>query len=129
MSQAVVDSGYLIGAILFIIALKLLNSPATARKGNWVAAVGMGIALLVTLAKMLQEPDVQFPWLLIGVTLGAVVGVVSARRVQMTAMPQMVALFNGVGGGAVALVALIEFTNTGRSGLAMEVVPLVTAVL
>src|SRR6202035_725482 len=86
--------------------------PATARKGNWVAAVGMGIALLVTLGKMLQEEAVQFQWIVWGVALGGIVGVVSARRVQMTAMPQMVALFNGVGGGAVALVAWVEFNST-----------------
>src|SRR4051812_1314906 len=83
-----------------------LTGPRTAVRGNWIAAAGMGIAVIATLL----TPGMG-NWLLIvlGVAIGAVVGVPSARKVKMTAMPQMVALFNGVGGGAVALIAWVEF--------------------
>ena len=108
MSRELIEVGYLLGAMCFIMALKLMNSPVHARKGNWLAAFGMGLALLVTL---LLPGMANFEWIAVGVALGSVVGVISARRVQMTAMPQMVALFNGVGGGAVAIVALMEFLH------------------
>src|SRR4051812_34224922 len=86
-----------------------LTGPRTAVRGNWIAAAGMGIAVIATLL----TPGMG-NWLLIvlGVAIGAVVGVPSARKVKMTAMPQMVALFNGVGGGAVALIAWVEFNST-----------------
>src|SRR3954465_843564 len=86
-----------------------LTGPRTAVRGNWIAAVGMGIAVVATLL----TPGMG-NWLLIvlGVASGVLVGVPSARKVKMTAMPQMVALFNGVGGGAVALIAWVEFNST-----------------
>ncbi len=97
---------YLVTIVCFVLALRFLSSPKHARKGNWVGGVGMVIAIATTLAL-----DGIGNWLLIvvGAAIGSVVGVVGARKVKMTAMPQMVALFNGVGGGAAALVALSEF--------------------
>ena len=97
---------YLAAIICFIVALRFLSSPKHARKGNWIGGLGMVIAIATTLAL-----DGIGNWGLIaaGGAIGAVVGVVGARTVKMTAMPQMVALFNGVGGGAAALVALAEF--------------------
>jgi NAD(P) transhydrogenase subunit beta len=97
---------YLVAIICFIVALRFLSSPKHARKGNWVGGLGMVIAIATTLAL-----DGISNWALIAVggAIGAVVGVVGARTVKMTAMPQMVALFNGVGGGAATLVALAEF--------------------
>ena len=97
---------YLVSIICFILALRFLSSPKHARRGNWVGGVGMVIAIATTLAL-----DGISNWLLIivGGAIGSIVGVVGARTVKMTAMPQMVALFNGVGGGAAALVALAEF--------------------
>ena len=97
---------YLVAIVCFIVALRFLSSPKHARKGNWVGGVGMVVAIATTLAL-----DGIGNWGLIvaGGAIGAVVGVVGARTVKMTAMPQMVALFNGVGGGAAALVALAEF--------------------
>src|SRR3954465_10368715 len=91
---------------LFIPGLRMLRGPRTAVRGNQVAAVGMAIAVVATLLK----PGVG-DWLLIvvGVAIGTAIGIPSARSVKMTAMPQMVALFNGVGGGAVALIAFVEF--------------------
>jgi NAD(P) transhydrogenase subunit beta len=122
-----IELGYLIAAVCFILALKLLNSPKTARKGNWLAAFGMAIAL-GTVAYSLGHVELEnFIYVIVAVGIGTVIGFISAKRVQMTAMPQMVALFNGVGGGAVALVALIEFMSAPAS--ALDTVPLVTAVL
>jgi H+-translocating NAD(P) transhydrogenase subunit beta len=97
---------YLAAIVCFIVALRFLSSPKHARKGNWVGGLGMVVAIATTLAL-----DGIGNWGLIaaGGAIGTVVGVVGARTVKMTAMPQMVALFNGVGGGAAALVALAEF--------------------
>jgi H+-translocating NAD(P) transhydrogenase subunit beta len=106
LSPNVVDLGYVVAAIGFVLGIKMLSSPRTARTGNWIAAVGMVVAVAFTLAL----EDVQRYWLVVvGVALGAVLGVPAARFVQMTAMPQMVALLNGAGGGAAALVASAEF--------------------
>jgi H+-translocating NAD(P) transhydrogenase subunit beta len=106
LSQNVVNLAYAAAAILLIVGIKRLSSPATARSGNLVAAVGMAIAVAVTLF----SPEIEsYTLIAAGIAVGAIVGVVSARLVRMTAMPQMVALFNGVGGGAAALIAASEF--------------------
>ena len=108
MSQATANLLYLVTIICFVLALRFLSSPTTARRGNWVGAFGMAWAIGVTLAR----PGVHLNWrILVGAAIGAAFGAVGARKVKMTAMPQMVALFNGVGGGAVALVSLAEFHN------------------
>jgi NAD(P) transhydrogenase subunit beta len=100
---------YIVAFGLFIYGLSGLTGPRTAVRGNKIAAVGMAVAVAATLL------DVAHNWLLIAVGLvaGAAAGVPAARRVRMTAMPQMVALFNGVGGGAVALIAWSEFRTSG----------------
>ena len=102
-----VQLAYLLAAICFILALKGLSGPKTARQGNILGAVGAAIA---TIAVFFQDPDGldHVPLILIAVLVGSVAGVVGAYRVQMTQMPQLVALFNGVGGGAASLVALLE---------------------
>ncbi len=104
---------YLVAAALFIVGIRRLRTPETARSGNTIAAVGMTVALVATLFVIRFES-----LLLIGaaVILGSVVGAVSAQRVQMTAMPQMVAAYNGVGGGAAALIALSEFYHLQTEG-------------
>jgi NAD(P) transhydrogenase subunit beta len=99
---------YLITIVTFILALRFLSNPATARRGNQIGAVGMLIAIVVTFA---QDEIVSYWEIAIGMVIGGVFGAVAARKVRMTAMPQMVALFNGVGGGAAALIALAEFHN------------------
>ncbi|HEY2596880.1 MAG TPA: NAD(P)(+) transhydrogenase (Re/Si-specific) subunit beta [Candidatus Dormibacteraeota bacterium] len=104
---------YLVAAVLFILGLKQLSSPKGARNGNFTAAAGMVIALLATLP-LLHFTRAGVTIILIGVAIGTVVGVVGARRVKMTAIPQMVALFNGVGGGAAALVAVAELLAFGE---------------
>ena len=107
---------FLIASVLFIIGIKLLASPKTARQGNLIAGLGMVIALLAVLPQLHGshgEGVSLWKWLLIfvGILLGLVVGAAGAYKVKMTAMPQMVALFNGAGGGAAALVAAIEFAH------------------
>jgi H+-translocating NAD(P) transhydrogenase subunit beta len=99
---------YLVTIVTFILALRFLSSPRRARLGNWLGAAGMTLAIAVTLAREGLE---GYGLMAIAMAIGAVVGVVGARLVKMTAMPQMVALFNGVGGGAAALIALAEFHN------------------
>jgi len=106
VSRTWIDVAYLVAAILLIVGIKRLSHPATARSGNWIAALGMAIAVGFTFA--IKEID-NYALILVGIAIGAVIGAVSARRVKMTAMPQMVALFNGVGGGAAALIAAAEF--------------------
>jgi len=101
---------YLVAAVCFIVALKALSSPRTARLGNLIGAAGAVLACVVTF--IAYKPDNLVP-ILVAVAVGAVVGVVGSRRVQMTQMPQLVALFNGVGGGAAALVALLEIGSLG----------------
>ena len=107
--QVITFLAYLVAAVLFITGIRRLRKPDTARSGNTIAAVGMVIALAATF--LVVDINVGWAWLLIGggTLLGGVLGAVSAQMVPMTAMPQMVAAFNGVGGGCIALVALSEF--------------------
>ncbi|MFL5953737.1 MAG: NAD(P)(+) transhydrogenase (Re/Si-specific) subunit beta [Gaiellaceae bacterium] len=106
MSTNAVNLVYLVTIVCFVLALKFLSSPATARRGNWIGAVGMAIAIVATLFKAGVHITWEMP---VAAAIGGAFGLVGARRVKMTAMPQMVALFNGVGGGAAALVAIAEF--------------------
>ena len=93
--------------VAFILALRFLSSPRHARLGNQIGAAGMLVAIVVTLSR---EEVVTGWWIMPpAMAIGTVIGVVGARTVKMTAMPQMVALFNGVGGGAAALVSVVEF--------------------
>jgi NAD(P) transhydrogenase subunit beta len=99
---------YIVAFVLFILGMRQVTSPVTARRGNATAAVGMAIAVIATLL----IPEVgNYGLIIIGIALGTAVGVPAARRVQMTDMPQMVALFNGVGGGAVALISWAEYRH------------------
>ncbi|MEY2458236.1 MAG: H+-translocating transhydrogenase subunit beta [Acidimicrobiaceae bacterium] len=111
---------YIISFGLFIYGLSGLTGPNTAVRGNRIAAVGMAIAVIATL---LEPTAGNWGLIVLGVAIGTAVGVPAARSVKMTAMPQMVALFNGVGGGAVALIAWSEFRNTGGfDGVSLAVV-------
>jgi NAD(P) transhydrogenase subunit beta len=103
---------YIIAFALFIQGLRGLSGPTTAVRGNRTAAVGMVIAVVATL---LNPGEGNWGLIALGLALGAAVGVPAARNVKMTAMPQMVALFNGVGGGAVALIAWVEFRHYGST--------------
>ncbi|MEM9509956.1 MAG: NAD(P)(+) transhydrogenase (Re/Si-specific) subunit beta [Cyanobacteria bacterium P01_E01_bin.35] len=101
-----IELAYLTAAALFILGLKKLGSPATARKGNALAAGGMLIAIVATL---LNQSVLNYEWILIGIIAGSLIGAIAAQKVAMTDMPQMVGIFNGVGGAASALVAVGEF--------------------
>jgi NAD(P) transhydrogenase subunit beta len=97
---------YLISAIFFILGLKNLSSAKTARRGNLLASIGMFIAIIVTL---LDKQIIDFTFIIAGIIIGGTIGAIAARKVKMTDMPQMVAIFNGFGGGASTLVAMAEF--------------------
>jgi NAD(P) transhydrogenase subunit beta len=103
---------YIVAFALFIQGLRGLSGPTSAVRGNRIAAVGMGIAVVATL---LNPGEGNWGLIALGIALGIAVGVPAARQVKMTAMPQMVALFNGVGGGAVAIIAWVEFRNHGST--------------
>ncbi len=110
-----INIAYLLSAALFILGLKRLSSPRTARNGNLLGASGMLIAVVVTL---LHWEILSFLWIVVGVVLGSSVGLILARTVKMTAMPQMVALLNGFGGGASALVAGDEYLRFAAGEIA-----------
>jgi proton-translocating NAD(P)+ transhydrogenase subunit beta len=107
-----IDALYIVAFSLFIYGMSGLTGPRTAVRGNKLAAVGMAIAVIATLLTPHVLSGPSTPWLIaLGLVLGTAVGVPAARRVHMTAMPQMVALFNGVGGGAVAIIAWVEYRH------------------
>jgi len=101
-----IELSYLVAAALFIVGLKKLGSPASARQGNLVAAIGMLVAIVATL---LNQGVLNYQMILVAILLGSAIGAVMAQRVEMTAMPQMVGLLNGFGGAASALVAIGEY--------------------
>src|ERR1700760_4548941 len=105
---------YVLAAACFVVGLHLMNSPATARRGNQVSTAGMVIAIIATLVLLIHAGSVTgIGWtvLIIGTLLGSAAGLYSARTVQMTAMPQLVSMFNAVGGGAAGLVAVYEYIH------------------
>jgi NAD(P) transhydrogenase subunit beta len=108
VSREVTNLLYLVTIVTFILALKFLSNPARARRGNQIGAAGMLVAIVVT---FLQDAVMSYWEIGVGMVIGGAFGAVAARKVRMTAMPQMVALFNGVGGGAAALISLAEFHN------------------
>ena len=106
-------AAYIVASVLFIVGLLWLRSPETARAGNRLSALGMLIAVVFTL---IDRDIVAFEWIIVGLIVGALVGAVAARRVQLTAMPQMVAIFNGFGGAASAIVAAAQILSQNDSG-------------
>ncbi|MEN8113072.1 MAG: NAD(P)(+) transhydrogenase (Re/Si-specific) subunit beta, partial [Actinomycetota bacterium] len=110
---------YLLAGALFIVGLRGLGSPRTARRGNQIAAVGMALAIAVTVVyvydRARQTDDITALWwvIIVGAAIGSAIGAVLALKVQMTAMPELVAAFNGFGGGASALVAFAEIVAVG----------------
>mgnify|MGYP001307592276 FL=1 len=102
---------YVLASVLFILGIKKLSHPKTARDGNFVAASGMLIAIVATLV---FYSNIDFQLILIGMAIGAIIGATFAIKVEMTQMPQMVAIFNGFGGGASALIASAEFLSSGN---------------
>ena len=131
MSRFLYELIGLSAGVMFILALKGLSHPRTARRGNLLGAAGATIA---TIAVFFYSSDGQLPlnnlgWILGAIAVGLIIGVPAARRVQMTAMPQLVALFNGVGGGAAALVAIVEYLKLGQSASTTVVIATVFTVI
>src|SRR5665213_1603182 len=107
MNRATVpEAAFLIASLLFIFGLKRLSSPRTARSGNQLAAIGMALALGGT---FLLPGMGHFGWILLAIVIGTIPGWLLAKRVKMTAMPQMVSLFNGMGGACALLISLAEW--------------------
>jgi H+-translocating NAD(P) transhydrogenase subunit beta len=131
-SQNFVDALYIVAFSMFILGLMGLTGPRTAVRGNKIAAGGMAIAVIATLlTPHVLSGSATVPLMLVGLAIGIAVGIPAALRVRMTAMPQMVALFNGVGGGAVALIAWVEYRKHfgGDFALKTEIPSLFAAII
>lgn len=124
--HVIVKLSYLLASVLFILGLKLLSSPKTARRGNLYGALGMLLAVVVTLT---DQKIIDFTYILAGLLLGSAVGVWLAKKIEMTAMPQMVGVLNGFGGGASALVAYAEYLRMGETAGAVSLDVYITIVL
>ncbi len=109
-STLILDLIYLIGSVTFIMGLQMLSKPESARKGNLIAAVGMTIAILGTIFLRNSVAPVIYGLLFGAIAIGGIIGWMVAKKVKMTAMPQLVSLFNGMGGACAALISVIEFT-------------------
>lgn len=110
--ELIANFSYIVSAALFIYGLKMLGSPATARKGNFLSSMGMLIAVI---AGLTANSIVSYEMIIVGILIGSIIGALAARLVEMTSMPEMVALFNGSGGGASLLVGWATLYNVGVS--------------
>lgn len=116
---------YLIGSVTFIIGLKMLSHPESARKGNLIAAAGMAVSILGTIFLYREEGQKlgNYPWIFTALIIGTALGTLAAKKVKMTAMPEMVSLFNGMGGACAALISIVEFDHLShqiRAGAAPD---------
>src|SRR6476659_11052781 len=105
---------YLIGSVTFILGLKMLSNPATARRGNLIAAFGMSMAILGTIFLYRDDEGNRlhnYGWIFGGILIGGTIGTLAAKKVKMTAMPEMVSMFNGMGGACAALISIVEFDH------------------
>jgi H+-translocating NAD(P) transhydrogenase subunit beta len=122
MESQILTLCYLVGSVTFIIGLKMLSNPAAARKGNLIAAAGMTIAIFGTIfLYQYGEPSNKqklgnYAWIFGGLAIGTIIGVLAAKKVKMTAMPEMVSLFNGMGGACAALISIVEFNHLVHEG-------------
>ena len=133
MYKTILDIGFLIAAIAFISGLRRLSTPATARKGNIIAGLGMVLAILISLIYPLEEIESNnYIWIAGGIIIGSLIGWLAAKRVQMTAMPQLVSIFNGLGGACAVILAVLEMLKTStdnRMGLAVSVFTLLVGAI
>ena len=109
--KSIIDISYLIGAIAFIVGLRKLSSPDTARRGNIMAAFGMGIAIVATIFYPLEHVNNNYAWIIGALFLGGAFGAVASKRVKLTDIPQLVSMFNGFGGACAVLIAAAEVYN------------------
>jgi NAD(P) transhydrogenase subunit beta len=113
MEYSLLTICYLIASITFILGLKMLSNPASARKGNQIAAIGMAIAIFGTIF-LYENESIKlgnYLWIFGGIAVGTIIGAFAAKKVKMTDMPQMVSLFNGMGGACAALISIVEFNH------------------
>ncbi len=122
-----VQLSYLVAAVLFILALKSMSSPRTARTGVLIGAVGATLATVVLFFSGIELMNLAL--ILIVLVIGSLIGLIAARRVKMTAMPQLVALFNGVGGGAAGLIAVVEYLVVGSEDLLFLIFTVATVII
>jgi NAD(P) transhydrogenase subunit beta len=122
---SVLEITYILASVLFILGLKMLSHPLTARRGNMLAAVGMVLAILATILfhRKDGQPIGNIGWIIAAIVIGTIIGWFIAKRVKMTAMPQLVSFFNGMGGAAAALISMMEFPHVSpeliaKSGMA-----------
>lgn len=116
---------YLIGSVTFILGLKMLSHPDSARRGNLVAAFGMTIAILATIFLYRDDngnPLGNYAWIFGGLVIGTITGTLAAKKVQMTAMPEMVSLFNGMGGACAMLISIVEYHHNEAPSVGMLLV-------
>ena len=116
MIDSLLEICYLIASVTFVLGLKLMGNPKTARQGNLVAAAGMTVAIIGTM--FVHEHHVSpviYGLIVLAIAIGTIAGWMTARRVAMTKMPELVSLFNGMGGACAALISLIEYPNIPRS--------------
>ncbi len=111
MFETIIELAYLVGALLIILGLRKLGSPDTARRGNIEAGIGMGLAILAALVGPMEGAANNYGWILGGMVLGGLIGWVSAKKVKMTAMPQMVSIFNGFGGATAVVLGMVELEH------------------
>jgi H+-translocating NAD(P) transhydrogenase subunit beta len=117
MEISVLSICYLIASLTFILGLKMLSAPATARRGNLIAAAGMTLAIFATifLYEEAGERLKNYGWIFSGLIIGSIIGTLAAKKVKMTAMPELVSLFNGMGGACAALISIVEFAHLRRN--------------
>ena len=124
--KLIIDIAYLLSAVSFIYGLKMLSHPKTARNGNMIASLGMLIAIIAT---VFLGTNLDLQWIVVAMVIGSIIGAFFALRVEMTQMPQLVAIFNGFGGGASALVASAEFLKTGVESSLFLIISITLSVL
>ena len=122
MPVSILSICYLVASITFIIGLKMLSTPATARKGNLIAAAGMIIAIIGTI--FLYEDDGKklgnYSWIFCAIVIGIIIGTLTAKKVKMTAMPELVSFFNGMGGACASLISIVEFDYLFRANRLLD---------
>jgi NAD(P) transhydrogenase subunit beta len=123
MGPSILSICYIVASVTFILGLKMLSNPSTARKGNLIAAAGMIIAILATI--FLYEVDGKrlgnYPWIFSAIIIGSIIGVMVAKKVKMTAMPELVSFFNGMGGACAALISIVEFDYLYRENRSVNI--------
>jgi H+-translocating NAD(P) transhydrogenase subunit beta len=132
MNSGLLTLSYLIGSVSFIIGLKMLSHPDTARRGNLYAAIGMTLAIFATIFLYTDKNGValgNYVWIFAGLIIGTIIGTLAAKKVQMTAMPQMVSLFNGMGGACAAIISIVELKHMLHTGTSISDEPVMAATI